>query len=211
MILILLGPPGSGKGTQAGNIIKKYNIPQISTGDILREEVKKGSDLGKHVKNIMDSGKLVPDSIIINIIKGRITQEDCNNGFVLDGFPRTIIQADALKALLVSLNLEVDKVINFTLNDNTIVKRLGGRWTCKKCGAVFHEITNPPQMEGKCDACGDELYQRDDQKEEAIRERLEEYRNKTQPLIDYYKTLVIDIDAERSIDQIFEDVVKVLG
>ena len=218
MIIILLGAPGSGKGTQAKMIMEKYNIPQISTGDILRAEVAKDSELGKQAKEIIDTGKLIGDDLILDIIENRIKEEDCKNGFILDGFPRTIVQADGLKKLLDKNKLKLDKVINVEVDNETVIKRISGRWTCKKCEAIFNTFTNPPKEKDKCDECGHILYQRDDQKEEVVRERLKVYRDQTEPLIDYYKNkdvykkdnVFVDVDGKLPIDKVFEEIVKVL-
>jgi adenylate kinase len=212
MILILLGPPGSGKGTQAKMLMQKYEIPQISTGDILRAEVKKGSELGMKAKEIMDSGGLVGDEIILGIIDSRIDEEDCKKGFILDGFPRTIAQADGLKELLEKKSLKLDKVINVEVNDEEVVKRISGRWTCKECEEIFNTYTKPEKEKGKCDKCSGELYQRDDQKEEIVRDRLKVYNEQTQPLIKYYKNEdnLVDIDGMLSINEVFEEVLKIL-
>lgn len=212
MILILLGPPGSGKGTQSKRLMEKYHLPQISTGDILRAEVAKGTELGKKAKQIMGSGKLVSDDIILGIIKNRIEEPDCKKGFIFDGFPRTIPQAEGLKELLKQKRLKITKVLNITLDDEIVVQRLGGRWTCTKCGAIFHTFTNPPKKKGKCDNCNGELYQRDDQKEKAVKERLNVYKRQTEPLIEFYKKekLLIDIDGTPPIDEIFGEITELL-
>ncbi|MBI4453644.1 adenylate kinase [Candidatus Woesearchaeota archaeon] len=212
MILILLGPPGSGKGTQSKRLMEKYNLPQISTGDILRAEVGKGTELGRRAKAVMDSGKLVSDDIILGIIKNRVEEPDCKKGFIFDGFPRTIPQAEGLKELLKQKRLKITKVLNIHLDDEIVVQRLGGRWTCTKCGAIFHASTNPPKKKGRCDKCNGELYQRDDQKESAVKERLNVYKKQTEPLINFYKKekLLVDIDGTPSIDEIFKEITELL-
>jgi len=218
MILILIGPPGSGKGTQAKMLMRKYNIPQISTGDILRAEIAKGNALGKKVKKIMDAGNLVSDDIVIDIIENRIEEKDCKNGFIFDGFPRTIAQADGLKELLAKKTLRLDKVLNVAINDKEVVKRISGRWTCKGCEEIFNSYTKPEKEKGKCDKCGGELYQRDDQKEEVVKDRLKVYRNQTEPLINYYKNsedyknsdVFADIDGMPSIGVVFKAIIKIL-
>jgi adenylate kinase len=188
MNLILLGPPGAGKGTQAQKIVERYQIPQISTGDILRKAVKEGSPLGKKVKGFMDQGQLVPDAVVIEIIEERLKVSDCVQGFILDGFPRTLAQAEALEGLLVKIEKSIEHVINIEVDSEELVRRLTGRRTCKNCGAMFHVLFHSPQREGICDRCGGSLYQREDDREETIRTRLKEYARLTSPLIDYYRT-----------------------
>ena len=187
MNLILLGPPGAGKGTQAQMIVDRYHIPQVSTGDILRAAVKGKTPLGAKAKEFMDQGKLVPDELVIGIIEERLKASDCGPGFILDGFPRTIAQAEALQPILAKMGKSVDHVINIEVEDEELVRRLTGRRTCKNCGAMFHLIFYPPKKEGRCDRCGGSLYQRDDDKEETIRTRLKEYQRQTAPLIQYYQ------------------------
>lgn len=212
MRIIMLGAPGAGKGTQAVRISEKYGIPQISTGDMLRQAVKEGTELGRKAKEYMDRGELVPDSVVIGIVRERIVQEDCKKGFILDGFPRTIAQAEALDSMLGELGLSVDYVINVEVPEEEILKRLTGRRTCKNCQAMYHIVFNPPKVEGVCDRCGGELYQRDDDKEETIKSRLEVYKRQTAPLIEYYgaKGKLVNIDGTKSIDDIFTDIVSVL-
>src|SRR3989338_3320179 len=212
MILILLGPPGSGKGTQSKRLVEKYKLPQISTGDILRAEVAKGTELGRKAKAVMDFGKLVSDDIILGIIKNRIEESDCKKGFIFDGFPRTIPQAEGLKELLKQKKLKITKVLNIILDDETVVQRLGGRWTCTECGAIFHTFTNPPKKKRTCDKCNGELYQRDYQKESAVKERLNVYKRQTEPLIEFYKKekLLVDIDGKPQIDEIFKEITELL-
>jgi|Deesub1362A_J573_1020465.scaffolds.fasta_scaffold01233_6 adenylate kinase len=212
MNLILLGAPGAGKGTQAEMIVAKYNIPQISTGDMLREAVAKGTELGQKAKEYMDKGELVPDEVVIGIVKERLAQPDCDKGFILDGFPRTINQAEALDGILKELNKKIDAVINVYVPEEEIVKRIVNRRTCRNCKAVYHLIYNPPKEEGKCDKCGGELYQRDDDKEETVKERLKVYKSQTQPLIDYYskKGVVYDIDGTKTIEEVFKQIEAIL-
>jgi adenylate kinase len=186
MKLVLVGPPGSGKGTQAKMLIAQYQIPQISTGDILRQAVKDGTPLGKEAKTYMDQGSLVPDALIINLIKERIKAADCKVGYIFDGFPRTIAQAEALEKLLQGLATKLDAVISIEVPEDEVVKRLSGRRTCKSCGALFHVLYTPPAKQGICDKCGGELFQRDDDNEATIRQRLAVYRTQTAPLIEYY-------------------------
>ncbi len=212
MRIIMLGAPGAGKGTQASRISERYGIPQISTGDILRSAVREGTELGKKAKEYMDRGELVPDEIVIGIVRERIVQDDRKKGFILDGFPRTVVQAEALDRMLEELGLSIDYVINIDVPEEEIVKRLTGRRTCRNCQAMYHVIFNPPKKDNVCDKCGGELYQRDDDKEETIRARLEVYKRQTAPLIDYYsrKGKLVNIDGTKGIDEIFEEIVKVL-
>jgi adenylate kinase len=209
MRLIFLGPPGVGKGTIAKMLVDKYGIIQISTGDLLREAVKNGTDLGKKAKEYMDSGKLVPDDLVINLLKERIARPDCKNGFILDGFPRTIPQAEALTMSKV----KIDKAIHYIAKRETIIQRLSGRRTCRKCGAIFHIVNIPPKVTGVCDKCHGELFQRDDDKPEAIENRLVVYEKQTAPLVDYYKkkNLLANINAEDPLPAIFENSVKAIG
>ncbi len=195
--LIFLGPPGAGKGTCASRVGAKVGTPQISTGDLLREAVKQGTELGSQAKGYMDAGELVPDELVIGMLKERIAKEDCANGFILDGFPRTLEQARALDGIT-----NIDLVINLIVPEDIVVARLGTRVTCKQCGEIYNIRTLPPKQEGICDKCGGELYQRDDQKPEVITERLEVYKQKTEPLIDYYQQKGIIFDVETtSIDE----------
>lgn len=213
MRLIFLGPPGVGKGTQSELISKKFGIPQISTGDILRQAVKQQTPLGLLAKGYMDKGELVTDKVIIDLIKERLLEDDCSNGFILDGFPRTIAQAEALTSTLKEMNLSLDAVVNFLLEDEILIKRLSGRRVCKSCGANFHTYYQPPQNDANCDKCGGEIYQRDDDKEEVINRRLKVYKEQTFPLIEYYKgiNLLKDVDADAEIPLIFDKVMSVLG
>ena len=210
--LILLGPPGAGKGTQAQRMVERYRIPQISTGDILRAAVKESTPLGTKAKGFMDRGQLVPDEIVIGIIEERLKAKDCNSGFILDGFPRTIPQAEALQPILAKLGKKIDHVINIEVDSEELVRRLTGRRTCKNCGAMFHVLFQPPKKEGMCDRCGGTLYQRADDNEEAIRTRLKEYGKQTTPLIQYYrgKETLRSIQGVGGPDQIFEQIVRLL-
>lgn len=212
MNIIMLGPPGAGKGTQAQMLAEKYGIPQISTGDMLRAAVAEGTELGKKAKEYMDKGQLVPDEVVIGIVKERLSKPDCEKGFILDGFPRTVAQAEALDKMLAEMGKKIDYVINIVVPDEEILKRLTGRRTCRKCGAMYHVIYNPPKVEGVCDKCGGELYQRDDDKEETIKNRLSVYHSQTAPLIEYYrkKGVLVDIDGTKDIKSIFEDICAVL-
>ena len=212
MNLILLGAPGAGKGTQAKLISERHGIPQIATGDILREAVTSGTELGRKAKEFMDRGELVPDEIVIGIVKERLAQPDCENGFILDGFPRTLVQAEALDNILAEMNKKIDAVINIDVSEEEIIKRITYRRTCKKCGAIYHLIYNPPKEDKKCDKCGGELYQRDDDKEETVRERFRVYRERTEPLIDYYKKkgLLHNVDGTKNIQDVFREIEDVL-
>ncbi len=212
MNLILLGPPGSGKGTQAKLIVEKYGIPQISTGDMLREAVAKGTELGKEAKKYMDAGQLVPDEVVIGIVKERLQQPDCEKGFILDGFPRTIAQAEALDKILEEMGKKIDAVINIQVPEEEVVKRIVYRRTCKNCGAVYHLIYNPPKEDNKCDKCGGELYQRDDDKEETVRKRYKVYKEQTEPLVEYYakKGILYNIDGTKSIEEVFAEIDSIL-
>jgi adenylate kinase len=211
--LILLGPPGAGKGTQAGRIVEEYGIPHVSTGDILRGAVKNQTQMGLEAKKYMDAGELVPDSVVIGIVKDRLQEPDTAKGFLMDGFPRTIPQAEALDAALDGLRRAVTKTIVVLVDEEELVRRLSGRRICRVCQTPFHVVFNPPKKEGVCDKCGGELYQRDDDSEATVRNRLEVYRNQTEPLIDYYDQggLVARIDGAQSPEKVYEDVRAALG
>ncbi|HOT06157.1 MAG: Adenylate kinase [Methanosaeta sp. PtaB.Bin039] len=211
MDIILLGPPGSGKGTQAKMIADKYRVKHISTGDILRENVRNGTPLGVEAKKFMDAGKLVPDSLLIDIIKDRLAKDDVKGGWMLDGYPRTIPQAEALDKILPSLGQKIDVVLNIDVPDAELIKRVTGRRMCK-CGTTYHVTFNPPKTAGKCDACGADLYQRQDDTEETVKQRLEAYHAQTQPLIDYYnkRKLVATVLGVGDIKAIFGEIAKVL-
>jgi adenylate kinase len=212
MNLILLGPPGAGKGTQAQRMVDRYHIPQISTGDILRAAVKESTPLGMKAKGFMDQGQLVPDEIVIGIIEERLKAKDCNAGFILDGFPRTIPQAEALQPILTRIGKKIDCVINIEVDPEELVRRLTGRRTCKNCGAMFHILFQPPKKEEICDRCGGTLYQRADDKEETIRTRLKEYEKQTAPLIQYYqgKKTIRSVQGLGGPDQIFDQITRLL-
>jgi len=212
MNLILLGPPGAGKGTQAQRIVDRFHIPQISTGDILRTAVKERTPLGMKAKAYMDQGQLVPDEVVIGIIDERLRVPDCHPGFILDGFPRTIDQAEALQSILKKMGKTIEYVINIEADSEELVRRLTGRRTCKNCGAMFHLLFHPPQREGICDRCGGMLYQRDDDKEETIRVRLKEYERQTAPLIQYYQlhNTLRSIQGVGEQNQVFEQIVHLL-
>lgn len=211
MNIILLGPPGAGKGTQAKKIEEYYSIPHISTGDILRENINNNTGLGIKAKSYMSRGELVPDELLITIIKDRLSKKDCSRGFLLDGYPRTIPQADALQMILTESNRKLDAVLNISVNDEELIKRLSGRRMCA-CGASYHMVFNPPIKDEICDVCKGKLYQRDDDKPDAIRNRLYVYKKQTQPLIEYYnkKSILRTIDGSKGISQIFEDIKKIL-
>jgi adenylate kinase len=187
MRLILLGPPGAGKGTQAKLLAEKFNIQQISTGDILRQAVKNKTKMGLKAKSYMDQGKLVSDNVVIGIIKDRLDNADCSKGFILDGFPRTIQQAESLSQALKQMEIDIDYLIDIEIDFNYLIQRLTGRWTCRECGEGYHKMSNPPKKKGVCDKCDGELYQRDDDKEDTIQKRFEVYRKETEPLKDYYQ------------------------
>lgn len=208
MRLILLGPPGAGKGTQAANIIKNYNIPHISTGDIFRKNIKEGTELGLKAKAFMDRGELVPDSLVVEIVEDRLKEADCKEGFLLDGFPRTVVQAEALDKVLTAMELSLDTVVNIKVDPNLLVKRAVGRRICRGCGATYHVEFNPSKAEGVCDVCGGELYQRSDDNEETVANRIKVYTDETSPLIDYYtnKKALINIDGEQDIDKVYVDI-----
>ena len=211
MDIILLGPPGSGKGTQAKMIADKYKVKHISTGDILRENVRNGTPLGVEAKKFMDAGKLVPDSLLIDIIKDRLAKPDVKAGWMLDGYPRTIPQAEALDKILPSLGQKIDVVLNVDVPDQELIKRVTGRRMCK-CGTTYHVQFNPPKAAGKCDACGADLYQRQDDTEETVKQRLDAYHKQTQPLIDFYtkRGIVANINGTGDIKAIFGNIEKVL-
>ena len=204
MRLILLGPPGSGKGTQGAWLSSKYGIPAISTGDILREAVRRGTELGKKAKNYMDAGELVPDDVIIGLIEERLSESDCAKGFILDGFPRTVPQAEALEELMKRRNWPLDAVLSLEVPDEEIVRRSVNRRVCANCGRVFNLITDPPPADGKCPVCGGEIIQRDDDNEETVRARLRVYNEQTAPLKDYYEKRgkLIRVDGVGSIEEV---------
>jgi adenylate kinase len=213
MNLIIFGPPGAGKGTQAKKMVDFYGIPQISTGDILRANVREGTELGLAAKAYMDKGELVPDEVLIGIIKNRLKEKDCEKGFILDGYPRTIPQADALATILDEINKPIDVVLNLEVPDEELVERVSGRLICSNCGASYHRTFNPPKKEDVCDVCGGKLLQREDDREEAVKNRLAVYKRQTQPLIDYYakKSLLVSLDGTKGIDEVFEDIKAILA
>jgi adenylate kinase len=211
--LVLLGPPGAGKGTQAGRIVSEYGIPHVSTGDILRSAVKRQTQMGLEAKKFMDAGELVPDSVVIGIVKDRLQEPDTAKGFLMDGFPRTIPQAEALDGVLDGLERAVTKVLVLLVDEDLLLKRLTGRRVCRSCQTPFHVLFTQPKKEGVCDKCGGELYQRDDDTEATVRNRLEVYRNQTEPLIDYYDRagLVARIDGAQEAEVTYGDIRTALG
>jgi len=212
MRLILLGPPGAGKGTQADGIASKYGIPHISTGDIFRKNIKEGTVLGTKAKEYMNQGLLVPDSLVIDIVEDRLKEDDAKSGFLLDGFPRTVNQAEALDDVLSKLSTSLNHVINIKVNPEILIGRAVGRRICKACGATYHIEFNSPSKEGICDKCGGELYQRDDDNEATVSKRVKVYLDETSPLIDYYgkKNKLVEVNGEQDIDKVFVDIVKAL-
>jgi adenylate kinase len=212
MDLILLGPPGSGKGTQAKKMVERYHLPQVSTGDILRQALKEQTPLGVEAKQYMDQGKLVPDEVVVGIVRERLKAPDCNGGFILDGFPRTVPQAEALGITLKAMNRGIDHVLSIEVANAELLKRLGGRRTCRNCGAMYHLLFDPPKKKGICDKCGGELYQRADDQEKTIKERLKVYDDQTAPLIEYYrgKGLLRTIDGLGEVEEIFQRIVKAI-
>ena len=213
MKIIMLGAPGAGKGTQAKQIAAKYQIPHISTGDIFRANIKNGTELGKKAKEYMDQGLLVPDELTCDLVMDRIGQEDCANGFVLDGFPRTIPQAESLDAALSKIGQKMDFAIDVDVPDSHIVKRMSGRRACLSCGATYHIVSIPTKVEGICDKCGSEVVLRDDDKPETVQKRLSVYHEQTQPLIDYYNRqgILKTVNGTRPLEEVFADIVTILG
>ena len=207
---ILLGPPGAGKGTQAVKIVEKYNIPHISTGDIFRENIKNQTELGKRAKAYIDRGELVPDELVVEIATDRLTKDDCKNGFLLDGFPRTIFQAEKLDEFLTQRGEKLDKVINIDVEKDALVKRITGRRVCKSCGASYHVVNIPPKKDGICDLCSGELIQRADDTEETVLNRIDVYNKQTKPLVDYYDKagVIINIDGNKDLDDVLADIIK---
>ena len=213
MKIVMLGAPGAGKGTQAKMIAEKYSITHISTGDIFRANIKNGTELGKKAKSFIDKGQLVPDELTLDLIMDRFKEDDCKNGYVLDGFPRTIPQAEALDEALKANGEKVDFAIDIDVPDENIVRRMGGRRACVNCGATYHIVYSPTKVEGKCDKCGEELIVRDDDKPETVLSRLEVYHNQTQPLIDYYNEqgILKSVDGTIDMKDVFNEIVKILG
>ncbi|KJS85035.1 MAG: adenylate kinase [Peptococcaceae bacterium BICA1-8] len=213
MQIILMGPPGAGKGTQAEKLTQSLAVPHISTGDMFRKALKEETELGKKAKTFMDQGKLVPDEVTIGIVKERLAESDCHNGFLLDGFPRTVPQADALNQILVELDMGLDAVINIAVLREILIERLTGRRVCKACGATYHVIFNPSKDDGGCEKCGGELYQRNDDKLETVGNRLDVYEEQTAPLIDYYRGqgLLLEVDGTQSMEEVLTDILMALG
>lgn len=213
MKIIMLGAPGAGKGTQADKICAKYNIPHISTGDIFRANIKNNTELGQKAKSYMDKGELVPDELVVDLVVDRIKADDCTNGYVLDGFPRTIPQAEALDAALAAINDKVDYAINVEVPDENIINRMSGRRACVACGATYHIVHIPTKVEGVCDKCGAELILRDDDKPETVKNRLNVYHEQTQLLIDYYtaKNILHEVDGTKAMEDVFSSIVSILG
>jgi len=210
MNFVLMGPPGSGKGTQAELLEEKLEIPHISTGDMFRKAIKEGSELGQKVKEYLDKGELVPDELTIALVKERLAAPDAEKGFLLDGFPRTVKQAEALDELLSEMGRKLNLVLNLEVAEEKLLARLTGRRVCRNCGATYHLLFNPPAQDQKCDVCGSELYQREDDKEETVRKRLEVYHASTEPLIGYYKNkgLLKGIDGNKEINEVLEDILR---
>ena len=213
MKIIMLGAPGAGKGTQADKICAKYNIPHISTGDIFRANIKNNTELGQKAKSYMDKGELVPDELVVDLVVDRIKADDCTNGYVLDGFPRTIPQAEALDAALAAINDKVDYAINVEVPDENIINRMSGRRACVACGATYHIVHIPTSVEGVCDKWGADLILRDDDKPETVKNRLNVYHEQTQPLIDYYtaKNVLHEVDGTKAMEDVFSSIVSILG
>ncbi len=208
-----MGLPGAGKGTQAEQIVDKYEIPHISTGDMFRSAIKEGTDLGLQAKSFMDKGELVPDEVTIGIVRERLSKADCERGFLLDGFPRTVPQAEALETILSDLNREIDFVINIDVKKELLMERLTGRRICKSCGSTYHLVFNPPATEGVCDRCNGELYQRADDNEETVQNRLDVNLKQTKPLLDFYETkgYLRNINGQQDIRKVFADLDELLG
>lgn len=213
MKIVMLGAPGAGKGTQAKMIAEKYGIPHVSTGDIFRANIKNGTELGKEAKQYMDQGKLVPDELTVKILLDRVAQDDCKNGYVLDGFPRTIPQANVLDEALTKLGDRIDYAVNVDVPDDNIINRMGGRRACVACGATYHIVYNAPKAEGICDTCGKELIIRDDDQPETVKNRLKVYHEQTQPLIDFYegKGVLKSVDGTADMKDVFAAIVEILG
>jgi adenylate kinase len=211
--IVLMGLPGAGKGTQAEKIVEKYGIPHISTGDMFRAAMKEETELGLKAKSFMDKGELVPDEVTIGIVRERLSREDCHKGFLLDGFPRTVAQADALESMLADLGKKIDYVINIQVDKGVLMERLTGRRICKNCGATYHLVFNPPSEEGVCDRCGGELYQREDDNAETVQNRLDVNIKQTQPLLDFYqdKGYLVNIDGQRDIKDVFSEIDELIG
>ena len=212
MHILLMGPPGAGKGTQAAELVKAFNIPHISTGDMFRAAIKEGTELGKQAKACIDAGKLVPDELTVGIVRERLSKDDCQKGFILDGFPRTVEQADALNGILKEIGLTLTRVLNINVPASELIERAVGRRICKKCGATYHVKFNPPKQEGICDDCGEALTQRADDTAETMKNRLSVYEASTKPLIDYYQKAGIytEVDGRQAIDKVTKELIATL-
>ena len=212
MRIVLLGPPGAGKGTQAKLLQEHFDIPQISTGDILRRAAKEGTTFGKRAKKYMDRGELVPDSVILDIVEERLSADDCQKGFLLDGFPRTVVQAEAFQTMLDRQNQVLDGAVSLRVPRQKLVARLSGRRTCRQCGAMYHVRFNPPKKEGVCDQCGGDLYQRADDREETIEARMEVYDRESAPLLEHFrqKGLLREVDGSKTTDELFREILRQL-
>lgn len=212
MHILLMGPPGAGKGTQAAELVKAFAIPHISTGDMFRAAIKEGTELGKLANSYIKDGKLVPDEVTIGIVRERLAKDDCKKGFILDGFPRTVEQADALNGILQELGLSLTRVLNINVPAADLIARAIGRRICKKCGATYHVKFNPPKQDGVCDECGSELFQRADDTEDTMRNRLSVYEASTKPLIDYYEKAGVytEVDGRQAIDKVTAELIAVL-
>ncbi|MCI8738405.1 MAG: adenylate kinase [Lachnospiraceae bacterium] len=212
MKIIMLGAPGAGKGTQAHMIAEKYHLPHVSTGDIFRANIKNGTELGKEAKGYMDRGELVPDELTVRILLDRVAQEDCKNGYILDGFPRNIPQAEVLEKELEKLGEKIDAAIDMEVPDESIIRRMSGRRACSSCGATYHIVNVPPKKEGICDVCGEALILRDDDKEETVQKRLDVYHEQTQPLIEFYtkKGILKTVDGTQDMMSVFQTITKIL-
>lgn len=212
MHILLMGPPGAGKGTQAAELVKAFNIPHISTGDMFRAAIKEGTELGKQAKACIDAGKLVPDELTVGIVRERLSKDDCQKGFILDGFPRTVEQADALNGIMKEIGLTLTRVLNISVPASELIERAVGRRICKKCGATYHVKFNPPKQEGICDDCGEALTQRADDTAETMKNRLSVYEASTKPLIDYYQKAGIytEVDGRQAIDKVTKELIETL-
>ncbi len=211
--IVLLGPPGAGKGTQAERIVEKYGIPQISTGDIFRANIKEGTELGKKAKSYMDKGELVPDELVVDLVKDRLEKDDCGGGFMLDGFPRTVFQAEELDKIMSGKGIEINFVLNIDVESDKLIDRISGRRVCRACGATYNIVSKPTAKEGVCDSCGGEVYQRADDTKETVENRINVYFSQTAPLIDYYKKsgVLVSVNGDQPMDAVFAEIVKTLG
>ena len=211
--IVLLGPPGAGKGTQAEKIVQKYGVPQISTGDIFRANIKNGTDLGKKAKEYMDKGELVPDELVVDLVKDRLEQDDCKEGFMLDGFPRTVFQAEELDKIMLAKDMKISSVLNIDVAPEKLIDRIAGRRVCKSCGATYNINTKPTKVESVCDNCSGEVYQRADDNRETVENRINVYFSQTAPLIEYYENtgVLSSVNGDQAMDDVFSEIEKVLG